>query len=331
MNALCHHDVVVATLGSGSRGNCTYIGTETRGVLIDCGLSTRQTVKRLAEIGLSEARIDAVLVTHEHADHVGAAAILDRHLHKTTGRRVPFYMSRGTRHGLNPKCLPERVELVTSGRPFVIGSAGDRSRNEPVLAGSNGALVVEPWTVPHDTVDPLAFAVNVGDVRAGVITDLGRPTRLVERQFGSLDIAVLEFNHDLEMLIDGAYPWKLKQRVKGAHGHLSNRQAGDVVRRGSAGRLKHLVLAHLSEDNNNPDVALRAADQALCDVSASGVTVHVASQQIPLGPLRVRSTFNPPRARSTRHRGSRSDVQPEATTPASIPSPVDDRQLSLFA
>jgi phosphoribosyl 1,2-cyclic phosphodiesterase len=278
MNALFHNDVIVATLGSGSRGNCTYIGTESRGVLIDCGLSTRQITKRLAEIGLEKARIDAVLVTHEHTDHVGAAAVLDRHLFKETGERVPFYMSRGTRHGLNPKCMPQRVELVTSGRPFVVGASNTRSRNEPVLAGARGALVVEPWTVPHDTVDPLAFAVTVGDVRAGVITDLGRSTRLVERQFGSLDIAVLEFNHDLEMLIHGAYPWKLKQRVKGAHGHLSNRQAGDVVRRGSAGRLKHLVLAHLSEDNNHPDAALRAADEALCDVDARGrVAVKTAS------------------------------------------------------
>ena len=118
MNALFHEDVIVATLGSGSRGNCTYIGTEKAGVLVDCGLSTKQTFKRLGEIGLGETSIDGVLVTHEHADHVGAAAVLDRFLHKRTGRRVPFYMSRGTRHGLNERCVPTRTARRRS-RPTV--------------------------------------------------------------------------------------------------------------------------------------------------------------------------------------------------------------------
>ena len=306
MNALFHQDVVVATLGSGSRGNATYIGTDRSGVLVDCGLSTRQIFRRLDEIGLGRPEIRAVLVTHEHSDHVGAARVLDRALFKATGKHVPFYMSRGTRHGLHERCVPTRVEKVQSGRPFQVGD-----------------FVVEPWTVPHDTVDPLAFAVAIGDVRAGVITDLGRPTRLVERQFGSLDIAVLEFNHDLQMLIEGAYPWRLKQRVKGAHGHLSNAQAADVVRRGAAGRLKHLVLAHLSEDNNHPDEALKAAEKALMDVGAAGVTVHVASQQLPLGPLRVRMprALRPARARSRR---------PRTRAPAASP-PREERQLSLFA
>ncbi|MEZ4323200.1 MAG: MBL fold metallo-hydrolase [Myxococcota bacterium] len=309
MNALHHHDVIVATLGSGSRGNSTYIGTEKSGVLVDCGLSTKQIFRRLGEIGLSDAQIVGVLVTHEHADHVGAARVLDRHLLKSTGKHVPFYMSRGTRNGLHANCIPTRVEQVRSGRTFQVGD-----------------FVVEPWTVPHDTIDPLAFAVGFGDVRAGVITDLGRPTRLVERQFGSLDIAVLEFNHDLQMLIEGDYPWRLKQRVRGAQGHLSNEQAGDVIRRGSAGRLKHLVLAHLSEDNNHPDVALRSAESALCDARAAGVTVHVASQQLPLGPLRVRMPHNlrparvDPAGRASR---ARATASPEA--------PRDERQLSLFA
>ncbi|MCB9678373.1 MAG: MBL fold metallo-hydrolase [Alphaproteobacteria bacterium] len=304
MNALSHQDVIVATLGSGSRGNSTYIGTERSGVLIDCGLSTKQIFRRLEELGLGETLIEGVLITHEHSDHVGAARVLDRTLHKRTGRHVPFYMSRGTRAGLHQNCVPTRVERVQSGRPFQVG-----------------AFHVEPWTVPHDTVDPLAYAVAHGEVRAGVITDLGRPTRLVERQFGSLDIAVLEFNHDLQMLIEGDYPWRLKQRVKGAHGHLSNEQAGDVVRRGSAGRLKHLVLAHLSEDNNHPDAALVAAERALLDARAAGVTVHVASQQLPLGPIRVRTPRNLRPTRPSRTASRRPVVE----------APTDDRQLSLFA
>lgn len=298
-----HRDVMVATLGSGSRGNCTFIGTQERGVLVDCGLSTKQTLKRMAEIGLEDTRIMGVFLTHEHADHVGAARILCERLHRRQERWVPFYMTGGTASGLNPKCMPRTARVIQSGRPIQLED-----------------WVVEPWTVPHDTIDPVAYAVQIEGTRAGVITDLGRSTRLVERQLGSLDIAVLEFNHDLEMLVYGDYPWRLKQRVKGAHGHLSNRQAADVVRRGATPRLKHLVLAHLSEDNNDPDIALRAAQEGLHASSARGVTVHVASQQIPLGPLKVRTP------RSLRAPSPRSRPR----TRRAAPPPIPENQLSLF-
>lgn len=302
MHQLQHDDVVVAALASGSRGNCTYIGTETTGVLVDCGLSTKQIFARMDELGLSDAQIRGVLITHEHSDHVGAARILDRAFQKRYGRVVPFYMTRGTRQGLPRQCVPSTILPVTSGRTFQVGD-----------------FPVEAWTLPHDTLDPVAYAVNVGEVRAGVITDLGRSTRLVERQFGSLDIAVLEFNHDLDMLMQGAYPWRLKQRVRGTHGHLSNAQAAQILKRGGTSRLKHLVLAHLSDDNNTPERALQAAQEGLHASEASGVTVHVASQQIPLGPLRVTppKTLRPP-------------APPRLPSVAKAPS-VAASQLSLFS
>lgn len=304
-----HRDVVVATLGSGSRGNCTYIGTQERGVLIDCGLSTKQTFKRLAEIGLEDVRIEGVFLTHEHADHVGAARILCEKLHRRQGGWTPFFMTGGTRTGLNPKVVPQTVRLIQSGRPIQLQD-----------------FTIEPWTVPHDTLDPVAYAVTIGTTRAGVITDLGRSTRLVERQLGSLDIAVLEFNHDAEMLFYGDYPWHLKQRVKGAHGHLSNEQAAEALQRGATDRLKHLVLAHLSEDNNNPELALHAAQEGLHASAARGVTVHVASQQVPLGPLRIRTprTLRPPRP-VRRRAPTESSVGAAANAEATPPN-----QLSLF-
>ncbi len=304
-NALFHQDVVVATLASGSRGNCTYVGTERAGVLIDCGLSTRQVFRRLDEIGLPDTRIEAVLVTHEHCDHVGAARILDERLRRRQGQRVPFYMTQGTDMGLSERCRPAQVDRIRAGEPFAVGQ-----------------WVIEPTSVPHDTLDPVSFLVRIGEVHVGVFTDLGRATRLVQRQLARLDIAVVEFNHDLEMLMDGGYPWHLKQRVRGAHGHLSNAQAADLVSTGASGRLKHLVLAHLSEENNTPERALDAAQQAVWGAGLSGVQVQVASQQLPLGPMRLTTPM---------HAASRG-ATPRRRRPTHRPVPTDDsaRQISLF-
>ena len=217
MLPLLHRDVIVATLASGSRGNCTYVGDGAVGVLVDCGLSTAQVWKRLERLGLGDTRIAAVLVTHEHADHVGAARVLDERLYRRQGQRVPFHMTRGTRAGVNEKCIPTRIERVLPGEPFVVGD-----------------IRIEPWSVPHDTREPVAFAIEIRRARVGVITDLGRSTRLIEQLLGTLDVAVVEFNHDVEMLMDGEYPWSLKQRIRGSHGHLSNDQAAELIRVGAS-------------------------------------------------------------------------------------------------
>ncbi len=307
MDLLFHQDVVVATLASGSRGNCTYVGSCRSGVLVDCGLSTRQVLRRMAEIGLGDARIDAVLITHEHADHVGAARILCERLHRVQGQRVPFFMTRGTRRGLNPRCVPQRIERVRAGEPFAVGG-----------------VRVEPFRIPHDVEDPVGYLVAHQQVHVCVVTDLGRVTRLVERQLSRSDIAVLEFNHDLEMLLDGPYPWSLKQRVRGAHGHLSNAQSEALVARGATSRLKHLVLAHLSEDNNLPELALEAAQRGLHAAGVGGVEVSVASQQLPLGPMRVAppATYRPgpPAPRSRAQRSTpRAPRRPLAPVAAQLP------------
>lgn len=270
MNALpTLGDLAVVSLASGSRGNCTWIGDAHRGVLIDCGLSTRQVFARLDELGMADAPIDAVLLTHEHADHIGAAAILERRL-AARGRPVPFYATRGTAVGLPEKCRPSALRVVPSGVPIRLG-----------------AWALEPHAIPHDTAEPVAWAVDTGRQRAGVITDLGHAPRMVEALLASLDIAVVEFNHDLELLLEGSYPWALKQRIRGRHGHLSNHDAEALVRKAATRRLQHLVLGHLSEENNRPEIARAAAERALRDAGLPRVHVHVAAQDSPSGPLRA--------------------------------------------
>jgi phosphoribosyl 1,2-cyclic phosphodiesterase len=308
MPTLFHHDVAVAVLGSGSRGNCVYVGDGRRGVLVDCGLSARQVFERLDAVGLADAPIDAVLVTHEHADHVGAAAVLDRALSRREGRPVPYYMTAGTERGLHERCRPSRVERVRAGQPVRFGG-----------------FTLEPYTIPHDTSDPVAWTIEIGSVRVGVLTDLGSTNPLVTRQFASLDVAVLEFNHDVRMLMEGAYPWPLKQRVRGRHGHLSNDQAADLVAEGAAsGRLAHLVLAHLSEENNTPELAYRAAEEALWRAGRRDVGIEVGRQREALPTHQIRAPLElpaPSRARLRRVGERRADRDVEDRL---------DRQQQLF-
>jgi phosphoribosyl 1,2-cyclic phosphodiesterase len=271
--SLFSRDVTVCVLSSGSGGNCTYVGDGQAGVLIDCGVSTKQILGRLAEVGLADAPIDAVLITHEHADHVGAAAVLSRALARRRGP-VPFYMTAGTADGVPAQCVPDGVEIIQAG-------VGFRVRH----------LRVEPIPVPHDTRDPVAYRVDVGDVPVAVVTDLGRATALLARQMRECQAVVLEFNHDEEMLMEGPYPYPLKQRIRGNHGHLSNRQAQGLLAEGLGPRLRHLLLAHLSEDNNTPTRALVAARQTLQDHGVLGrVGVDVCLQRSALAPVRLTAT-----------------------------------------
>ncbi len=268
--SLFARDVTVCVLSSGSAGNCTYVGDGRAGVLIDAGVATRQILGRLEQAGLKDAPIDAVLLTHEHSDHVGAAAVLARALGKR-GKPVPFYCTPGTRDGIHPNSLPDGIETIEAGRAF-------RVRH----------LLVEPIPVPHDTRDPVAYRVTVGDVPVAVVTDLGKGTALVARALRECQIAVLEFNHDEDMLRDGPYPLALKQRIRGSHGHLSNSQARALLADGLGSQLRHLILAHLSEENNTPSKAMYAAQSLLADAGAAGrVAVQVARQRDALAPVRV--------------------------------------------
>jgi phosphoribosyl 1,2-cyclic phosphodiesterase len=304
MAVIHQQDIGIVSLGSGSRGNATYIGDATHGVLIDCGISTRQVFQRLDTIGLGSARIDGVLVIHEYIDYVASAAILERHLARTQGQRVPFFMTEGTAQGLSTKVRPETIEIVDAGESL-----------------KHLGWILEPHAVPHDTLDPIAWVVERRGVRAGVMTDLGHAPRQIEHVAAALDLAVIEFNHDQEMLLDGPYPWALKQRIRGRHGHLSNRQGARLLRYAVTGRLKKVILAHLSEENNTPERARAAAELALRDAGAPHVTVVVAHQKEPRGPItasgiHVAASPNP------------SDEDPEAR--GSVDVREANRQVSLF-
>lgn len=273
MLSLFARDISVAVLSSGSAGNCTYIGDGHGGVLIDCGVSTRQILRRLESVGLKDAPIDAVLLTHEHSDHIGAARVLCNELRKRRGTAVPFFTTRGTYAGIPPASIPDAVEFIEAGQAF-------RVRH----------MELEPFSVPHDAGDPVAWRVRIGGTAVGVVTDLGRSTSLVETLMRSLTVAVLEFNHDLDMLLSGSYPWPTKQRIRSSHGHLSNDQARELLTRSVGEGLKHVVLAHLSKENNTPQKALSQATAALVDAGArEQVAVHVARQDEALAPVRVRA------------------------------------------
>jgi len=231
-------------------------------------------------IGLGGAPVDGVLITHDHHDHVAAAAVLDRRIEQKTGRVVPFYATAGTWAGVPEARRPRDLRVVTPGAPFQVRG-----------------WTLEPHTVPHDTRDPVAWAVDTGTARAAVITDLGHVTRLVEAVLRSVDVAVVEFNHDVELLLEGSYPLALKQRIRGRHGHLSNGDAAGLLRRASNGRLQHVLLGHLSDENNRPELALDAALRALHDAGNAHISVTVATQDQPSDAWRVRPPSpTPPRA-----------------------------------
>lgn len=273
MLSLFARDIQVAVLSSGSAGNCTYIGDGHAGVMIDCGLSTKQILARMDAVGLKDAPVNAVLLTHEHSDHVGAARVLARELKRRTGAWVPFYATAGTLGALREPTMPESGEAVEPGKAFKIRH-----------------FEVEPFSLPHDAADPVAWRVRIGGTWVGVITDLGRSTSLVESMLRTLSVAVLEFNHDLDMLLDGHYPWPTKQRIRSSHGHLSNDQASELLARGLGPDLRHLVLAHLSQENNTPEKALVGANRALREAGAGrDIAVQVARQDAPLPPVRARA------------------------------------------
>lgn len=310
MNTLFHQDLVIAPLGSGSRGNATYIGDGRTGVLVDCGLSTRQIRLRMRQIGLEDAPITGVLITHEHADHVAAAAILERKERKDHGIGPTFFMTPGTARGVPERCRPEDITLIEAGTSFTLGG-----------------FRVEPVSVPHDTRDPVCFTVASGNTRVGVMTDLGTPTRLLVRQLASLDVAVLEFNHDRDMLRDGEYPWHLKQRIKGHHGHLSNRQGARLLHDAAAlsKRLSHVMLAHLSDDNNTPARAMRMAELACDRAGRPDIRLRVAKQDEPIEPAKIRKpmvfdTPQPKAAPRARRRRESADIPAETLQQALFPT-----------
>ena len=228
-----------ASLGSGSRGNATLVEAGGTCVMIDCGFSARETESRLARLGKTPADVSAILVTHEHSDHIGGVAVFARR------HRVPVWMTVGTRANSRPEELPV-LHLFSSHESFVIDD-----------------LRVHPFPVPHDAREPSQFVFDDGARRLGMLTDAGAVTAHAERLLDECDALLLECNHDPHMLATGPYPPPLKARVGGRYGHLSNTQAADVLGGLCGRRLQHVVAAHLSEKNNRPALARDALGGAL--------------------------------------------------------------------
>jgi phosphoribosyl 1,2-cyclic phosphodiesterase len=240
--------VSVSVLASGSRGNCALVESSSTRILVDAGISCREICKRMMSIGNDARSLTAIVVTHEHADHVHGLLVLARKL------KVPVFItgathqawSRTVRDATGEPPDTQNIEFFSSGRSFQIGD-----------------IEVRPFTIPHDAADPVGFTFRAEGVRIAFVTDLGYLPASVCDHLRGCDVLVLESNHDLEMLRSGPYPWSVKQRVMSRVGHLSNEKLADFLTRDYDGSATFIVLAHLSEQNNHPEIALRAAEKAL--------------------------------------------------------------------
>jgi len=246
-------------LGSGSRGNCAYLETEGARLLIDAGFSAKQIRQRLAAIGRAPERLDGILITHEHSDHIRGLEVLCRKLD------VPIYCNRLTRDGI----LWQQRNARLSFRLFETGAGF-----------SVGDVQVESFSVPHDAQDPVGFLLRTAAGNVGFLTDLGHATRLVLERVRPAHALVLESNHDLQLLQDDLKrPWSVKQRILSRHGHLSNDAAAAALAEVMSADLRHLFLGHLSEDCNRPELARERMARQLAELGADHVALEVTCQR----------------------------------------------------
>ncbi|MBI1422826.1 MAG: MBL fold metallo-hydrolase [Gammaproteobacteria bacterium] len=229
----------IASLGSGSRGNATLVQHEQTTLLVDCGFSLRETERRLDEYGVAASDIDAVLVTHEHGDHIrGAGAFCRKHA-------TPLYMTHGTYRASDMFEQSSCLEIMAS-ESFAIKD-----------------ISILPFAVPHDAAEPCQFVFSDGDIRIGLLTDTGMITPHIVDMLSGCHALLLECNHDLDMLQQGEYPPSLKQRVGGDYGHLNNSQAASLLGQMDCSRLCYVAAMHLSDKNNKPSLARQALSKAL--------------------------------------------------------------------
>ncbi len=232
----------LSVLASGSSGNCTYIASETTHLLIDAGLSGKKTIELLEQVDGSAESLNAICLTHEHSDHRSGLGVLQRKL------GVQLFGNAGTIEAVE-------MDKKLNGLAWNVFSAGS--------SFTVGDLVVEPFSVPHDSYDPVGFIVSSGDIRIGVVTDMGIATSAIRERLKGCKALVVESNHDEGMLRDADRPWMLKQRIAGRQGHLSNSQAGELVVDVAGAELKSIFLAHLSGDCNTPDLAMKSMRSVL--------------------------------------------------------------------
>jgi phosphoribosyl 1,2-cyclic phosphodiesterase len=274
-------------LGSGSSGNCAYIETESSRVLVDAGFSPRQIRQRLAMIGRAPENLSAILITHEHADHISGLFGLAEKL------RIPIYCNRDTQEAIawalkerwNGKRDPLFDGMEKTAADFVeklewrLFQTGDRFELNDLL--------VETFPIPHDAQDPVGFLLRTNAGNLGFATDLGHMTKLVMERIRAANVLVLESNHDVRMLQDSRRSWSLKQRILGRHGHLSNEAAAEAAGQIMSADLKHLYLAHLSRECNKPELAMRVMTECMGRIGAGHVQVQLTSQHTPCATLEL--------------------------------------------
>jgi phosphoribosyl 1,2-cyclic phosphodiesterase len=242
-----------ASLGSGSEGNGLVVESDATRVLVDCGFTLVDVVARLNRVGLAPEDLAAIVVTHEHEDHASGVARLARRYN------LPVYLTYGTLVSLGPggSMMPD-IKLIDSHTPFAIRD-----------------IEVHPFPVPHDAREPSQFLFSDGDLRLGLLTDAGDSTPHIQRMLSGLDALILECNHDLDLLMSGSYPPTLKRRISSRYGHLDNSTAARILCGIDCSRLQHFIAAHLSVQNNRPELARSAAAEALgCEPGWIGIATQ---------------------------------------------------------
>lgn len=248
--------VTICVLGSGSRGNCVLIQSASASILIDAGFSAAETARRLAAAGSSPEAIDAVLIGHEHLDHIRGLDVIARKW------GIPVYMNRETAEAARRAAGgPWDLRIFHNGYPFEVEE-----------------ISVTAFSVVHDALDPVGFTLETGSLKVFAATDLGKATALVRERLRGSRIAVIESNHDRDLLLNGKRPWKLKQRIKSSRGHLSNDDAARLLSGENGGKLTDVFLAHLSRDCNRPEMALDRITRGLRRKGADGPRIHLTFQ-----------------------------------------------------
>jgi phosphoribosyl 1,2-cyclic phosphodiesterase len=224
----------ICAIASGSNGNCYYIGNEDDALLVDVGISCKQIVSRLKERGLKPEKVKAVFISHEHSDHMIGARVVGKRL------RIPVYITAKTWTGAYKNQRPDSPRFFNPDQEIHVGE-----------------FTVYPFLKNHDASEPCSFRVEYGAKNVGVFTDIGSPCESVISHLQKCDALFLETNYDEKMLWEGGYPWFLKQRIASEHGHLSNKQAFDLLENHAGENLKCVFLSHLSKENNSPEIAYK--------------------------------------------------------------------------
>jgi phosphoribosyl 1,2-cyclic phosphodiesterase len=276
--------VKLTILGSGSAGNCAYLETAEARILVDAGFSPRQIRQRLAGIGRTPENLTAILITHEHADHIaGLLGIADKF-------QIPVYCNRGTQDGT---LWTFKTKWGRKSNPIAATTDTFKAKINWQLfeTGASfevGDVSIETFSIPHDAQDPVGYLLHTAAGNIGFATDLGHVTKLVLERIRSANVLVLESNHDVKMLQDcPRRSWALKQRILGRHGHLSHATAAETAAQIMSADLKHLYLAHLSRECNKPELAQHVMAEQLHHIGATHVRLQLAAQDVPCETLEL--------------------------------------------